>query len=265
VSYIHDKRKQPRLQLLYGIEVVYSEVIYINVYFLGVNMLTAKLKTMFREWGRFLVFALFLFAGRSAIADWNRIPSGSMEPTLYVGDLVLVNKLAYDLKIPFTTKHLSQWSNPTRGEVVVFYRPEDGKRMVKRVIGTPGDVIEMKNNCLLINGHLTDYQVQTDPLHYPLLREEQNTAIIATEHLVGKSHKVMGLPSQPAMRSFGPVEVSEGDFFMLGDNRDNSGDSRYFGMVPRKQIVGRVERVLVSWDKENLYQPRFERFLQALV
>src|SRR5688572_2577260 len=94
-----------------------------------------KLTRLIKEWTHLALFALLLFAGRSAIADWNRIPSGSMQPTLYIGDLILVNKLAYDLKIPFTTTHLAQWSNPKRGEIVVFYRPGDALRLIKRVIG----------------------------------------------------------------------------------------------------------------------------------
>ncbi|MGQ3887587.1 signal peptidase I [Legionella sp. CNM-1927-20] len=213
----------------------------------------------------FLILAFFLFAGRSAIADWNRIPSGSMEPTLYVGDLILVNKLAYDLKIPFTTKHLANWAEPKRGDIVVFYKPQDGQRLIKRVIGIPGDTIAMKNNYLMINGHLTHYQLDKQSLQYSLPKDEQHQAVIATEYLAKKEHRVMALPSKPAVRTFGPITVPQGQFLMLGDNRDDSADSRYFGFVPRKQIVGRAERVLLSWDKENYYKPRFKRFFQQLI
>ena len=219
-----------------------------------------------REWRQLLIFAVLLFAGRSAIADWNRIPSGSMEPTLYVGDLILVNKLAYDLKIPFMTTHLAQWANPKRGEIVVFYKPGDGQRMIKRVIGTPGDLIEMRNNQLIINGHTTTYAVHnTTSLNYSLPNDEQHMAVIATEYLPEKTHAVMGLPTRPAARSFNAIKVPEGQFLMLGDNRDDSADSRYFGFVARDEIVGRAERVIVSWDKEALYKPRFGRFFQQLV
>lgn len=218
-----------------------------------------------REWWSLIIFAFFLFAGRSAIADWNRIPSSSMEPSIYIGDLVLVNKLAYDLKVPFTTMHVAEWAEPKRGEIVVFYKPQDNMRMIKRVIGTPGDVIEMKDNYLIINGQMAQYEKVSTPLNYKLPSEERDLAVVATERLPEKTHTVMALPSQPAMRSFGPIKVPAGQFLMLGDNRDNSGDSRYFGLVPRKQIVGRAERVIVSWDSEDYYKPRFERFLQNLV
>jgi signal peptidase I len=125
-------------------------------------------------------------------------------------------------------------------------------------------VVEMKNNVLIINGHQTAYQVHTKPLRYNLPKDEQSLAVVATESLDNKAHAVMALPSQPALRTFGPIEVPAGQYLMLGDNRDNSGDSRYFGLVARQQIVGRVERVLVSWDKEDFYKPRFERFFQQL-
>ncbi|MBA3535043.1 MAG: signal peptidase I [Tatlockia sp.] len=225
----------------------------------------SKIVSLIKEWGLFLVLVLLLFAGRSAIADWNRIPSGSMEPTLYVGDLILVNKLAYDLKVPFTTTHFAQWANPKRGEIVVFYKPGDGQRLIKRIIGTPGDIVEMKNNLLIINGKQTNYKIDKNPLRYKLPKEEQSLAIVATEYLDKKGHAVMALATQPALRTFGPLKVPEGEFLMLGDSRDNSGDSRYFGFVPRKQIVGRAERVILSWDKDDFYKPRFKRFFQQLV
>lgn len=188
-----------------------------------------------------------------------------MEPTLYVGDLILVNKLAYDLKIPFTTTALAQWAEPKRGEIVVFYKPGDGQRLIKRVIGTPGDLIAMKDNQLIINGQQSSYKIDKRPLQYSLPKDEQALALIAIESLAERDHAVMGLPSQPALRTFGPIKVPEGQFLMLGDNRDSSADSRYFGFVPRKQIVGKAERVIVSWDKEAFYKPRFERFFQRLI
>ena len=88
-----------------------------------------------------LVAVLIATSIKSAIADWNTVPTGSMKPTIVEGDRIFVNKLAYDLKVPYTTFHIAEWDNPKRGEIVVFYSPEDGKRLVKRVVGTPGDTI----------------------------------------------------------------------------------------------------------------------------
>src|SRR5215813_9061460 len=99
-----------------------------------------------------LILTLVIFSIRSSLADWNDVPTGSMKPTIVEGDRVFVNKLAYDLKVPFTTWHLAQWDNPHRGDVVVFYSPHDGQRLVKRVIGLPGDTIELRQNGLVING-----------------------------------------------------------------------------------------------------------------
>src|SRR5471032_1761970 len=109
-------------------------------------------RAAWRDWRGFIIFLVIMFSFRSAIADWNDVPSGSMLPTILIGDRILVDKLAYDLKFPFTTVHLSTWGAPKRGDIVVFYSPADGVRLVKRVIGLPGDQISMQDNQLTING-----------------------------------------------------------------------------------------------------------------
>src|SRR5580765_3137659 len=119
-----------------------------------------------------LILAVILFAVRSSLADWNDVPSGSMRPTILEGDRILVNKLAYDLKVPFTTWHIAEWSNPQRGDIAVFYSPHDGKRLVKRVIGLPGDTIELRDSALVINGEPVTYQ----PIAEELLRDIPETA-----------------------------------------------------------------------------------------
>src|SRR5436189_1652158 len=105
----------------------------------------------------FVFIVLIVLSFRSSIADWNDVPTGSMKPTILEGDRVFVNKLAYDLKVPFTTHHVAEWSNPRRGDIVVFYSPHDGKRLVKRVIGLPGATIELRNNVLILNGKIVEY------------------------------------------------------------------------------------------------------------
>jgi signal peptidase I len=104
-----------------------------------------------------LVLGLVLCAIRSSFADWNDVPTGSMKPTILEGDRVFVNKLAYDLKVPFTTWHLAEWANPQRGDIVVFYSPHDGTRLVKRVIGLPGDLLELRGDQLFLNGQPAEY------------------------------------------------------------------------------------------------------------
>ncbi len=104
-----------------------------------------------------VVLLAALFSVRSAIADWNVVPTGSMKPTIIEGDRIFVNKLAYDLKVPFTTIHIATWSDPKRGEIVVFDSPKDGTRLVKRVVAVPGDTVKLVDNTLIINGQPAQY------------------------------------------------------------------------------------------------------------
>jgi signal peptidase I len=222
-----------------------------------------------RRWWRqeirsLLVLMLVLFAIRSSFADWNDVPTGSMKPTILEGDRVVVNKLAYDLKVPFTTQHVAEWGNPQRGEIVVFYSPRDGQRLVKRVVGLPGDTLELRQNALVINGKAVAYE----PLAEDLLRDvspaDRARQVYAAEELTDRSHAVAGIPAVRAMRDFGPVQVPEGSYFMMGDNRDDSFDSRYFGPVKRKQIIGRATAVAMSFDRSHYWVPRWHRFLSSL-
>jgi signal peptidase I len=182
-----------------------------------------------------------------------------MKPTILEGDRIFVNKLAYDLKVPFTTWHIAQWSNPQRGDIVVFYSPKDGQRLVKRVIGLPGDTVELRNERLVINGQSVDYAAPDPEMAAQLSGFERERGIFATEELPASPHAVMAINGVPARRTFGPVQVPDGHYFMMGDNRDNSFDSRYFGAVTRGQIVGRATTVVFSLNQENHWLPRWSR------
>ncbi|MDB6065121.1 MAG: signal peptidase [Pedosphaera sp.] len=211
-----------------------------------------------------LITLLVLFAFRSAIADWNDVPTGSMKPTIIEGDRVFVNKLAYDLKVPFTTWHLAQWSNPKRGDIVVFFSPADGIRLVKRVVGLPGDTIELRDNKLFVNGEPLQYEGLGQKTIDELPTAEQGKHQFVTEEMTGHPHPVMVTPSLPAPRTFGPIVVPQGKYFMMGDNRDNSFDSRFYGCVDRKEIVGRASAVVISLDHGDHYLPRWHRFFTSL-
>jgi signal peptidase I len=211
-----------------------------------------------------LLLGTCLFAARSSLADWNDVPSGSMKPTILEGDRLLVNKLAYDLKVPFTTWRLAEWSGPERGEIVVFFSPVDGTRMVKRVVGTPGDVVEMRRGRLFINDQAAQYQPLSSSISDQLATSDQAEAVFASEKVGRKSHAVMGLPQRLALRDFGPVQVPAEHFFMMGDNRDNSLDSRSYGAVPMESVVGRAEAVVVSLDPDRWYLPRSQRWFRKL-
>jgi len=198
-------------------------------------------KALVGLWREFLrpLGLLFLVIAplKSAVVDWNWVPTGSMKPTIMVGDLVLVNKLAYDLKIPFATWHVASWSEPARGDIVVFFSPADGSRLVKRVVGLPGDTVELRREALYINGIRQGYAL-ADPLPYSGEVTEDPHPMVVIEHLGGRDHLVALLPSRPALRSFGPLRVPAGCYFMMGDSRDNSFDSRYFGTV-QASLAGR--------------------------
>ena len=214
-------------------------------------------------WVTIFIIVFVVVPVKSSLADWNWVPTGSMNPTILDGDLIYVNKIAYDLRFPLTMHRLAKWSDPQRGDIVIFFSPEDGTRLVKRVIGQPGDTIEMRNNVLFINGEPVEYQRVTK-YKDDLPRSLKGKSVVAIEDLDGFTHPVMSIPSIPAMRNFGPMVVSKDHYFVMGDNRDNSRDSRYFGFVDRKSIVGKAKGVIGSFDITDKFQPRLDRFFSTL-
>jgi len=216
-------------------------------------------KKVLNEIRIFLLMILVVSSLRSVLADWNDVPTGSMKPTIQEGDRVVVNKLAYDLKVPFTTINVYKWGNPDRGDIVVFFSPVDGTRLVKRVVAVPGDKIEMRENQLFVNGQ----PAQQSPIAI-VGSDETGPAYVLEENLTGHNHQMMVTPEIPAVRSFGPVEVPEGHYFVLGDNRDNSNDSRFIGFIERRRIVGEAVAVAFSLDRSNYFAPRFDRFFEGL-
>ena len=202
----------------------------------------------------FLLCCIVFF--KSAIADLSSISGASMQPTLLDGDKVWVNKLAYDVKIPFTEISLAELADPERGDVVIIDSKKANKRLVKRVVGIPGDTIYMQNNALVINGVAADYEV--------LSRDDDELIIL--EELPEHPHqaKLSRNYINRSTRSYGPVVVPEDQYFVLGDNRDNSADSRVYSFVPREELIGRSSSIVFSLDSENKYLPRGDRFLAEL-
>jgi signal peptidase I len=225
------------------------------------------IRYLWKEWIRPMALPLLaVAAAKSALADINFVPSGSMKPTILEGDVVFINKLAYDLRVPFTSVRLAQWSDPARGDVVVCFAPDDGTRLVKRVVGLPGDTIELRNEILYVNGTRQSYAMleRSAPGVRDMEPAEITQARFARERLGTHDHGMMVLPAWPAPRDFGPITVPTGHYLMLGDNRDNSRDSRYFGFVARREIVGEAKGVFVSGDKAHWLRPRFNRFFSKL-
>ena len=211
----------------------------------------------------FLLVLLGMGLLRTAIADWNPIPSGSMRPTLLEGDVVFVNRLAYDLKLPLSQVVLAHLGDPQRGDIVTFWSPKDGTRLIKRVVGLPGDRVEIRDGRLVLNGQPQDAAlgaVVSEPLAPGLNWPAQH----ATEQLGERPHAVQFLGGPGNARQMAAMTVPEGEFFMLGDNRDNSEDSRFIGTVPRALLIGRAVRTLVSVDILDHWQPRLARTGAAL-
>lgn len=208
---------------------------------------------------RWFIAFIFCFGFfRLAIADWNPIPSGSMRPTLLEGDVVLINRLAYNVKLPLTDTVVAELGAPQRGDVITFTSPKDGVRLIKRLIATPGDVVEMRDEVLYINGSASEY-LYPSVVPEPLDNGITTSAIRAVERTAGKEHLVQVLPNVPATRSFGPITVPQGAYFFLGDNRDNSADSRFIGFVPRHLLIGRAHHILVSANIKGNWLPRVDR------
>jgi signal peptidase I len=219
-------------------------------------------KKWLRENRGFIVFLLLLGLFRTAVADWNPIPSGSMRPTLLEGDVVLVNRLAYDLKLPLTNIVLAHTGNPKRGDIVTFFSPKDGMRLIKRIVALPGDRVEMHDKRLIINGRPVTYQ----PLRTVLepVGNGNLPAVRLKEVLGGETHTIEWLSGLTRASNFGPLKVPAGSYLVLGDNRDNSADSRYIGFIQRRLLIGRANHILVSANILDDWKPRTGRFWKSL-
>ena len=209
-----------------------------------------------------LAFLLCLGVFRTAVADWNPVPTASMRPTILEGDVVLVDRLAYDFKLPLTDIRLLHLDDPRRGDIVTFSSPRDGTRLIKRIVAIPGDTVELRDDVLHVNGVASTY-AQLRVVDEPLGGGRVAPAVRATERAADDSREVQFLP-RAARRDFGPITLAADRYFMLGDNRDNSEDSRYIGPVPRERLIGRAHRLLVSADILDRWQPRPGRFGMAL-
>ncbi len=222
-------------------------------------------KKMWKEWRSTLFLIVFVIIPvKSSLADFNWVPTGSMNPTILEGDFVFVNKAAYGLRVPLTLQRMAQWSDPQRGDIIICFSPEDDVRLIKRMIGLPGDVLELRNNQLFINE-----QPMPQSTIDPNVLEDLSEALLAqsefsVEKLDACEHPIMVMPSVQSKRYYGPVIVPEGQYFVMGDNRDNSRDSRFFGFVPRRNIVGRAVGIAASFNIKDKYQPRLSRFFTDL-
>jgi signal peptidase I len=203
---------------------------------------------VFSDYARTIIIAIVLFIVlRTFIIEAFKIPTGSMENTLLVGDFLLVNKAVYGAEIPFTNKHLPAFHEPRRGDVIVFKWPKDpSKNFVKRLIGLPGDTVEMRDGTVLLDGHAVreNYVVHTDAASDPSGEEFE----WQRDFLVKGAEASVGI--HPSRNNWGPLIVPEKNYFVLGDNRDNSYDSRYWGFVPESLVTGQPLWVYYSYERD---------------
>ena len=219
-----------------------------------------QLSQFIKEWRVFILFIILMSVFRSGVADWYTVPTGSMKPTIIEGDRIFVNKMAYGLRVPFTMIPLANWSTPSRGDVVVFQSKNADKRLVKRVVGVAGDVVQIVKNRVSINGQFSHYSVSQIDVNAIEWSGQPAQPSLQSEQFAGHRHDV-ALSRRDSF--FGPVVVPDGHLFVLGDNRDFSADSRYIGFVPEHEILGKANSVIVSLDAEDYYLPRNSRYFKA--
>ncbi len=207
------------------------------------------------DWTKSIAVALIVwFFLRTFLVEAFRIPSGSMENTLLIGDFLFVNKLLYGAEVPLIHKRLPAIREPRRGDILVFDSvEEEGLKVVKRLVGVPGDTLSMENGQLYRNSKLVEepWVIRTDPNANadPLQREQMRHWQV--------SHLVAGVKADsyhPDLNNWGPIVVPTDSFFMMGDNRDGSYDGRYWGFLPRGNVRGRPLLVYYSFDG-NTYKP----------
>jgi signal peptidase I len=219
-----------------------------------------KKKSVYKEWIEpFLIAAIVALFIRQFVVEAFKIPSGSMIPTLTIGDHLLVNKFIYGPRIPFTDTRIFTWKEPKRGEIIVFKYPEnESKNFIKRVVGLPGDKIQIIKGKLYIN----DLVVPITPTTPPEDKSVEGAQVFGKpmfyeEQLGTVEHPIQYLMDQ-SQKNDGPWLVPKDSVFVMGDNRDNSQDSRVWGFVKFNKILGRALIIYWSWDGDDRWV-RWER------
>jgi len=225
---------------------------------------TRPLARRLRSWLPMLVVVASALSFRSAVANWYDVPTGSMQPTIYEGDRILVDRTAFSLRVPLLGCEVARTGEPRRGDIVVLSSPHDGTRLVKRVVGLPGDTVAMSGGDLLIDGRPVACEPTGTDLRWALPPDDQDRHELLTEDLRGRRHVVMRSPDARARRDFGPITVPADSYLVMGDNRDHSFDSRYFGFVGRDALQGRALAVVASVDRDRGWRPRLGRFFTRL-
>lgn len=215
----------------------------------------------------FLIFLIALYVIRGSVIDWHPVPTGSMKPTVLEGDVIVENKLAYDLQMPFTDISLMQLGQPKRGDIIVFTSEKSGKRLIKRLVGLPGETIEVINDQILINGDPAGYRklAENDP-RIPAKSPDRESGMYVMEETDDMEEHIMLINDSKynPHRNFAALTIPEQSYFFMGDNRDDSSDSRIYGVAPRSELRGRAFGILLSVRSQEKYAPRWKRFFSGL-
>jgi signal peptidase I len=238
-AFLAPKRRQQAASLLQGGEAQDSDKV--------VTIL--KEPTWIEYCKSFFPVILAVLLLRSFLVEPFRIPSGSMMPTLLVGDFILVNKFAYGIRLPVLNTKIIDIDEPERGDVVVFRYPKDPSvDYIKRVVGLPGDTVRYANKVVYVNGRPSG-QVPAGVYVGKGSGVSMSGASKRREQLGDLQHDILVMPRTPGVE--GQYVVGEGEYFVMGDNRDNSNDSRYWGTVPEENLVGKAFRIWMNWDSAN--------------
>jgi signal peptidase I len=200
-----------------------------------------KLKALLREYRGLLLFISLLMIFRTSYADWSPVPTGSMEPTIVPGDVVWVDKTTYGPSVPFLNKRLFTWGHPQRGDIITFVPPVEDTLYVKRVMAVPGDTIRIEGYDIYINGVRLEQS----------LVEATDERLIGNETIDGKDHAFKVSADKGISWFDQTVVVPEGKLFVMGDHRNNSGDSRSWGFADEASVTGKVSNIAVSFSGER--------------
>lgn len=213
-----------------------------------------KIKEFCKNNSGFFAILLGMAIFRTFMFDWNSIPSGSMEPTLYDGDYVLINKMELGPSIPFTQIRLGHWDSPKRGDVIVFYPPGKDIQYIKRVIGLPGDEITISRNNIQVNGVSIPFTVDYE-------KGKEGGTLVGYSTLDNHKHRIK-LSLNGLLPSISKKKlIPEGHYFVMGDHRTHSQDSRYFGLVSDDRIMGSTSQLLLSFSEKRGF---FDSLLKPL-
>lgn len=250
-------------KILFYIILTTGVIVLVDIIFLARKRKKNTKMPRIIEYARsFFPILLIVFSIRSFAYEPFRIPSGSLKPTLLVGDFILVNKFDYGIRLPVIHTKILSIGEPKRGDIVVFREPvTESRDLIKRVIGTPGDHIVYKDKILYVNGQVASQQFEKYTTDFddglePWAVEQRE------ENLLGIKHGIYLIPTK-GNDDF-DVVVPSHSYFMMGDNRDDSGDSRYWGFLPDENIIGKATHVLVSFDTTT-HPVRWERTTSKII